>query len=66
MTEVEEGSHLSTLMVSSEEHKSIGEVDFERQQQQHTLNRERTSINVIPQEQVFGILGVSAHIQQFE
>lgn len=66
LPEVEEGGHLPAFMVPTQEVDRLRERDLDGVEEDDHLNRERTAVHKIPQEEVFGHLYGSPDFQDFE
>lgn len=66
--EVEERGQLPALVVASQHVDGLGVGNFEGHHHCHYFNWEIASVNVVPQEQVRGLVGIATHfgLQQLE
>lgn len=60
VSEVKIGGHLAALMIPSQHMNSTFVLDFDRKDQSQNLYGERSSVYIVSQEQVLGVLNGSA------
>jgi len=63
--EVKELGHLATLVVSTQHVYSRGKVEFERVKKKYDFTGERSSVDIVSQEQIFCLLRITSYIQHF-
>ena len=66
VAEVEVGGHLATLVVAAQQVHGFGEVELQRQHQDHDLDRKRAAVDEVAEEEELGFLWSAGQRQQLQ